>query len=34
MDELKPCPFVLSGECDVPPCNGCMLDCKCKEGRA
>lgn len=32
--ELKTCPFVISGQCDVPPCNSCFLPCenrtKCK----
>lgn len=23
------CPFILNGECDVPPCNSCYID-KCE----
>lgn len=25
---LKQCPFVASGECDVPPCATCFLPCE------
>lgn len=31
MAELKPCPFVASGVCDLPPCNSCFLQ---REGNA
>lgn len=24
---MNECPFVINGECDVPPCSGCMLPC-------
>jgi hypothetical protein len=27
-DTERGCPFVMSGECDVPPCNTCFLNCK------
>ena len=28
MPDLKPCPFVISGQCDAPPCNSCFLPCE------
>lgn len=31
IDEIKcpydKCPFILTKECEVPPCNGCYLKC-------
>lgn len=28
---VKECPFVRSGECDIPPCETCFLPCKARE---
>lgn len=30
---VKECPFIRSGECDVPPCETCFLPCKAREDR-
>nr|DAF61800.1 MAG TPA: hypothetical protein [Siphoviridae sp. ctbgC51] len=28
---VKECPFIRSGECDVPPCETCFLPCEARE---
>lgn len=28
---VKECPFIRSGECDVPPCGACFLPCEARE---
>ena len=25
------CPFILNGECDTQPCDGCFLPCEARE---
>ena len=29
--KIKECPFIRSGECEVPPCGTCFLPCKERE---